>query len=112
MMKQITLGLLVCDHVAERFQPIDGDYTAIFAKLFERIEADVEWRIYDVSAGEFPSALDECDGYVTTGSRVSAYDQRDWILRLKELVRDIYRAGVPLIGICFGPLILTKALTT
>ena len=110
MMKRITLGLLVCDHVAERFRPIDGDYTTIFAKLFERIEADVEWRIYDVSAGEFPSALDECDGYVTTGSRASAYDQRDWILRLKELVRDLYRAGIPLIGICFGHQVVAEAL--
>jgi hypothetical protein len=51
------LDLLLCDHVAERFRPIDGDYTAIFVTLFERIEADVEWRIYDVSAGEFSSAL-------------------------------------------------------
>ena len=110
MMKRITLGLLVCDHVAERFRPIDGDYTAIFATLFERIEADVEWRIYDVSAGEFPSALDECDGYVTTGSRASAYDQRDWILRLKEMVRDLYRAGIPLIGICFGHQVVAEAL--
>jgi GMP synthase-like glutamine amidotransferase len=109
-MERIRIGLLVCDHVAERFQPIAGDYTAIFPALFARIGASVEWRIYDVSAGEFPVALDECDAYMTTGSRASAYEVRDWIVRLKEFVRDLYRAGIPLIGICFGHQVIAEAL--
>ena len=110
MENKIRLGLLVCDHVAERFQPLDGDYPAIFAALFARCGAAVEWRLYDVSAGEFPAAVDECDAFVTTGSRASAYEELDWIVRLKELVRDIYRAGVPLVGICFGHQVVAEAL--
>lgn len=110
MATMLRLGLLVCDHVAERFQPLDGDYPAIFAALFARIGAGVEWRIYDVSAGEFPAALDECDAYLTTGSRASAYEELDWVVRLKELVRDIYRAGIPLVGICFGHQVVAEAL--
>lgn len=110
MSRKIVMGLLVCDHVADRFQHLDGDYPAIFPALFARIGATVEWRIYDVSAGEFPAAIDECDAYMTTGSRASAYEARDWIIRLKEFIRDLYRSGIPLIGICFGHQVIAEAL--
>ena len=110
MEKKLTLGLLVCDHVLERFQPIAGDYPEIFAAFFAQIDAGIEWRVYDVGVGESPTVLDECDAYVITGSRASAYEEQDWIIGLKGLVRDIYRAGVPLVGICFGHQVVAEAL--
>lgn len=110
MAHTIRIGLLVCDHVHERFQPIDGDYPAIFAALFARIGAGVEWRVFDVAANQLPSSIDECEAYLITGSRASAYDDLDWIIRLSELIRDIYRAGIPLVGICFGHQLVASAL--
>jgi len=110
MANQIRLGLLVCDHVLERFQPIAGDYPEIFADFFAPIEAAVEWRVYDVGAGESPAVLDECDAYVITGSRASAYEEQGWIDGLKVLIRDLYRAGIPLVGICFGHQVVAAAL--
>jgi GMP synthase-like glutamine amidotransferase len=35
---------------------------------------------------------------------------QDWIDGLKAFVRDLYRAGIPLIGICFGHQVIAEAL--
>ena len=110
MTERLRLGLLVCDHVLGRFQTIDGDYPEIFAALFAQIGVAVEWQVYDLGAGDFPVSLDECDAFVITGSRASAYDDQDWIVRLKSLIRDLYRAGIPLVGICFGHQVIAEAL--
>ena len=45
----VMIGLLQCDHVADEFQAILGDYDAMFRRWLP-----AEWRVYDLTAGEFP----------------------------------------------------------
>lgn len=47
---------------------------------------------------------------VLTGSPSSAYDQDEWIRRLKDLVREAVRASIPTLGICFGSQLIASAL--
>lgn len=58
----------------------------------------------------FPASVTECDGWLITGSRNSAYDEESWIRRLEQFLRDAYAADVPIVGICFGHQVLAKAL--
>lgn len=69
-----------------------------------------EFEIYSVVDGEFPSSQDEADGWLITGSRHGAYEDHDWIPPLEDLLRAIYQAGKPIVGICFGHQILAQAL--
>ena len=104
------IGLLECDHVNESLRHIAGDYRDMFASLFERYAPEIELISYDTRFGVFPTSLDECDGYITTGSRFSAYDDEPWINELKSFVRDASQAEKPFVGICFGHQILAEAL--
>ncbi|MGH9841518.1 MAG: glutamine amidotransferase-related protein [Blastocatellia bacterium] len=100
------VGLLECDHVLERFRHIAGDYRDMFATWLPK----VEWRLFDARNGEFPTTVDVCDAYLTTGSRYSAYDDEAWIHTLKDFVRRLHAASKPFVGICFGHQILAEAL--
>jgi GMP synthase-like glutamine amidotransferase len=106
------IGLLECDHVAERFRHVAGDYREMFGALFSRHAPGLTLEPFDVCDGQFPSpdAFDACDGFITTGSRFSAYDDVDWIHRLKGFVRQAREAGKPFVGICFGHQLLAEAL--
>ena len=104
------LGLLECDHVADRFRAIAGDYREMFPALFARHAPAVSFRNYDVCNGEFPASIDECDGYLCTGSRFSVYQELDWIVALKGFVRRLAEGDRPFIGICFGHQMLGEAL--
>ena len=51
------IGLLLCDHIEERFAPVTEDYPALFAARFGRFgaaQATPRWRVYDLPAGQFP----------------------------------------------------------
>jgi GMP synthase-like glutamine amidotransferase len=106
----MNIGLLQCDHVAERFQSIAGDYPAMFGALFQRYAPEITLTPYAVCDDEWPGALDDCDAYLTTGSRFSVYDDVPWIHWLKAFVRQLHDAGKPYIGICFGHQMLAEAL--
>lgn len=99
-------GLLQCDHVAPKYRAKFGDYPDMFAALFP----ELEWKLYDVVNGQFPESLDECDLYMTTGSRYSVYENLEWIVRLKEMIKAIYHQNKFFIGFCFGHQLIGEAL--
>lgn len=104
------IGLLQCDHVSEQFRHISADYPEVFRALFARHAPQIELRVYDVCHGELPAQVDECAGYITTGSRYSVYDDVEWIDQLADFVRRVYQANQKFVGICFGHQMIAHAL--
>jgi len=104
------IGLLQCDHVSDVLIGIDGDYAEIFTRFLQRQDETIDVIIYDLTSGKFPTDLYACDGYVISGSRQSAYDEIPWIIKAKELVRNLYEKKIPVVGICFGHQLIAEAL--
>jgi GMP synthase-like glutamine amidotransferase len=99
------IGLLQCDHVPEHLRSIAGDYDEMFRNWLRGA-----WRVYDITRLEGPSSVNECDSYVSTGSRASVYDDEPWVRHFRQLVADIYAEGVPFLGVCFGHQMIAHAL--
>jgi GMP synthase-like glutamine amidotransferase len=104
------IGLLGCDEVAERFRPIAGTFLDSFGALLRDPLPDAELVPYDVVGGEVPASPGDCDAWLCTGSRFSAYDDEPWIKALSGFIRSAHDAAVPLVGICFGHQVLAQAL--
>jgi len=75
---------------------------------------DAETRVYKVSDGQFPpvptGSSRRYDGVVISGSQTSVYDDREWIHDLTSWVREVHRADVPTLGICWGHQFLAQSL--
>ena len=104
------IGLLECDHVAERYLPIAGDYGDMFGRWWRDADPDAEVVRYDAHRGVLPERPDECDAWLCTGSSASVYDDEPWIDGLADFVRAVHVARVPLVGVCFGHQLLAHAL--
>ena len=74
----------------------------MFVSVLGEADPDLRFQIYDVTQFEYPDDLDDCDGYLITGSRHSVYEPIEWITRLGEFVVELNAAKKKLVGICFG----------
>jgi GMP synthase (glutamine-hydrolysing) len=80
-----------------------------------RRELDADLAEFSVTDGQLPpeSPADgpvPYDGVVVTGSRVSAYDDEQWIHDTREWVAAAHDRGLPILGVCFGHQLLAEAL--
>jgi len=96
------IGILQTDSVLEQFRPQYGDYPDMFRALYLRVDARLQFEVFNVVQGQYPASLDECDGYVITGSKASVYDNEDWISRLGDYTKQLYANNRKLIAVCFG----------
>lgn len=108
----MNLALLLCGHVREKFYPITGgDYDVYFRDYFDQFAShDVTLTCFDVTAGQYPQNLSDFDGYITTGSKYSVYDDFDWIRELAHFFQRLHQDGRKLFGVCFGHQMIAHAL--
>ena len=80
----------------------------MFANLFFKLSVVVDFDIFDVTVKEYPQDYDIYDGFIITGSKAIAFDNLDWIRKLKQEIVKLYEKNTKIIGICFGHQILAK----
>ena len=104
------LGLLEVDRLDPQLIGDYGSYGRMFERFFDGLRADLDYRYYQVQDGELPGQPTECDAYLITGSRASAFDDLPWINPLLDWIRGFHLARAKIIGICFGHQIIARAL--
>lgn len=102
------LGLLQAGRAPEELIGVFPDYDQMFVDFLGA--ETFEYRHWAVLDNTFPDSIEDADAWLITGSRHGAYEDHVWIPRLEQLIRDIYAAGSPLVGVCFGHQIIAQAL--
>ena len=110
LMNNLTVGILLTDHVLDDLQPKHGDQDDFYFKIFGEADINIKLKIYDVTLNNYPSDMDECDGYLITGSKLSVYDDVKWIKDLEQYIRVLNEQKKFLLGVCFGHQLIAKAL--
>ena len=103
------IGILVTGHVSSDLVDEFGEYPAMFADLFRRIDPSLTFQDWSVVDGEFPDDPSACDAWLLTGSKHGVYDPEPWIEPLKDFLLAAREVRIPMIGICFGHQIMAEA---
>lgn len=103
------IGIITCGHVDPSLASYHGQYFDMIAASLYEVNNQLEFVDYDATRGELPS-LDQCVGFIITGSVHNAYDNDPWIVELVSWIRRCEAIRRPLVGICFGHQIIARAL--
>lgn len=102
------IGILQTGPVPEDLVAEHGHYDDMFVTMLAPFGFDFEtWSVLD---GVFPDSIDDADGWLITGSRYGVYEDHAFLPPLRALIRDIYAAEKPLVGVCFGHQVIAQAL--
>ena len=106
------IGILKTDAVRPEWVPDFGEYPDMFKRLLLEADSSVSFAIWDVEEGVHPTDgdIDAVDGFIITGSKSSAYDDKQWIRDLEALIQKLHARRKKMVGICFGHQIIAKAL--
>lgn len=102
------IGILQTGESPDALRADMGDYPDFFETLLAG--RGLTFRRWAVLRNEFPPGVNECDGWLITGSRFGAYEPHAWIPPLEEFIRTAYGAHVPVVGVCFGHQIIAQAM--
>ena len=90
-----------------RTTPTEGP--AYFATYLER--RSIPWKIIALDQGEsVPRNIRSYRGVAVMGGPMSANDDLDLIAPLLDFLRNAVRQDVPMIGLCLGGQLMSKAL--
>ncbi|MAO91092.1 MAG: GMP synthase [Rhodospirillales bacterium] len=105
------LGILEAGRPPAPLDEKHGTYPGMFQDLLRSHLPDGSEVIgYPVIEDGFPRTVTECDAWLITGSAYGVYDDVPFIGRLIDFIQDAHKAGVPMVGICFGHQIIAQAL--
>ena len=104
------IGILNADTISPEWGKEYGQYPEMFSKIFWDVDSNIKFKTYEIQSNNFPQNINECDGYLITGSKADAYEDLPWILNLKSFVRTLDHYHKKIIGICFGHQIIAEAL--
>ncbi|MFZ1467527.1 MAG: type 1 glutamine amidotransferase [Paracoccaceae bacterium] len=102
------IGILQTGASPDALRADHGDYPDFFETLLAG--RGLTFRTYNVEGMQFPDSVQDCDGWLITGSRHGAYENHPFIAPLEEFIRTAYGAKVPVVGICFGHQIIAQAM--
>nr|WP_320058536.1 type 1 glutamine amidotransferase [uncultured Bacteroides sp.] len=104
------INILVCDWFEDILPDFIQSFPTLFYDLFNEVETDIEYQLFDVQKGEFPKEFKKNELCLITGSRAGAYEDDPWIKKLLEFIRQADAAKAPMAGVCFGHQVIAQAL--
>ncbi|RKZ58089.1 MAG: GMP synthase, partial [Gammaproteobacteria bacterium] len=87
----MNIAILQCDVVLDNLQREFVSYSHMIQRMFFAIDNSFEIEIFNCQLNQYPDDIDAYDFFITTGSRVGAYEDVEWIQQLIKFIQLLDR---------------------
>jgi len=102
--------LLKCGTIYDSLKDRFVDYDVMFINSFRESAVNINFEVFDVYKGNYPPNLKKYDGFLSSGSLSSVYDDDPWIAQYQKFTVELYEKKYMHVGICFGHQMIAHAL--
>lgn len=85
-------------HLADTY----GSFGSLFTTLFHRVGARWESTVFHTQLGQYPTAFEDFDAVLLTGSRADSFSDEPWVVELRRRVTLLLAEQKKMVGVCFG----------
>jgi len=104
------IGILQTGKINQAIRDQFSSYPGMFETLLDENPHHFSFQTFDVTASILPESIDQCDGYIITGSSAGVYEDHIWLEPLFSFIRACSAHHIPMVGICFGHQAIAHAL--
>ncbi|HHS82512.1 MAG TPA: type 1 glutamine amidotransferase [Devosia sp.] len=104
------LTILLAGETPDALMPAHGPYAPRFEAMLNAHSETFRFDTVQVHRNAPLPDPRDLEGVIVSGSAFGAYDAPPWMEPLRRFIRDAYRHGLPMLGICFGHQIMADAL--
>ncbi|MEM7075208.1 MAG: type 1 glutamine amidotransferase [Pseudomonadota bacterium] len=106
----LRIAIIETDEPRDDFYDKHGTCGTMFEDWMRPELPDARFQAINLISGSaLPSDPDTYDGYLITGSRYGVYDEKPWIVPLRDFLRRLRDRRIPMCGVCFGHQIMADA---
>ena len=104
------IAILITGSMPEVLNDKFNSYPEMIMQLIDHQNIQMTFEKISCVDNIFPKNIEYFDGFIITGSAFGVYDKEEWIPNLFQLISDIYKKSIPIVGICFGHQAIAEAL--
>src|SRR3569623_3013111 len=104
------ITIIESGQVPQKYREQHGSFPDMFERMVRTEDPTATIDVVSIPNGDALPDPGKLEAVLITGAAAGVYDGLDWIAPLEDFVRAAHARATPMVGVCYGLLLIAQAL--